>query len=160
MVMVGCGGDSDRAPSATAPSATGTSATGAPPGLDRYLLRADEILDLKPLTSPQTDPGEPFDLSEEGAERLRRSGYISTTYQPAEGQQSAGVSSVLLFETDRGRASSRSRPAPRRSTSARVAPARTDAASRVHAYPSWMGAEADQGVVGPVTLDDRRASHQ
>ena len=54
------------------------------------------------MSSPQTDSGEPFDLPKDGAERLRRSGYISTTYQPAKGDRSGGVSSVLLFETEAG----------------------------------------------------------
>lgn len=53
-------------------------------------------------TRSQTLTGEPFDLLEDGATRLRRSGYISTTYQPAEGDRSGGVSSVLLFETEAG----------------------------------------------------------
>ena len=43
----------------------------------------------------------PFDLPVEGTELLQRVGYISTTYQPAEGG-GAGVSSVLLFETEAG----------------------------------------------------------
>ncbi len=38
--------------------------------------------------------------STRSAERLRDSGYISTTYQPGVGR--AGVSSVLLFETEAG----------------------------------------------------------
>ena len=33
---------------------------------------------------------------------FERSGYISTTYQPAQGERIAGVSSVLLFETEAG----------------------------------------------------------
>jgi hypothetical protein len=44
----------------------------------------------------------PFELTEDGLELLRRSGYVSTTYQPAEGDRSGGVSSVLLFETEAG----------------------------------------------------------
>ena len=74
----------------------------APPNLEQYLLQADEVPDLAPVASPRTDSGPPFDLPEDGAELLRRSGYISTTYQPAEGDHGAGVSSVLLFETEAG----------------------------------------------------------
>jgi hypothetical protein len=96
-VVVGCGGGPDR--STGEPDAATSS---APPGLERYLLQAGEVPGLKPILSPNTDSGEPFDLPEGGAERLRRSGYISTTYQPAEGDRSAGVSSVLLFETAAG----------------------------------------------------------
>lgn len=76
--------------------------TAAPPNLERYLMQADEVPGLAPVESPRTDSGQPFDLPEDGAERLRRSGYISTTYQPGEGDSSAGVSSVLLFETEAG----------------------------------------------------------
>ena len=97
MLLAGCNGDSDR-PTRTAD----TSKTAKPPGLEKYLLQADEVPGLEPIESPQTDTGQPFDLPEDGAERLRRSGYISTTYQPAEGDRSAGVSSVLLFETEAG----------------------------------------------------------
>ncbi|PVG83265.1 hypothetical protein DDE18_08175 [Nocardioides gansuensis] len=95
MLIVGCGGESDRAT-----STTDTATTVAPSNLDRYLLQADEVPGLEPMSSPQTVSGEPFDLPTGGAERLRRSGYISTTYQPAEGHRSGGVSSVLLFETE------------------------------------------------------------
>jgi hypothetical protein len=94
MLLIGCGGESER----------GTStADEAPPDLDEYLLRADEVPDLAPMMSPQTDSGAPFDpLPEDGVEWLQRTGYISTTYQPAEGDRGAGVSSVVLFETELG----------------------------------------------------------
>ena len=96
-LIAGCGGDSERA--ASTAEATRTT---EPPHLEQYLLQADEVPGLTPIVSPQTDPGPPFDLPEAGTERLRRSGYISTTYQPAEGDRSGGVSSVLLFETESG----------------------------------------------------------
>lgn len=97
MLLVGCGGDSGR-PTSTPESPTSV----APPDLDQYLLQVDEVPGLAPMSSPQTDTGEPFDLSEDGSELLRRSGYLSTTYQIAEGDHGAGVSSVLLFETEAG----------------------------------------------------------
>jgi hypothetical protein len=97
VLIVGCGGESDPATS-TADAAT----TVAPPNLEQYLLRVDEVPGLEPMSSPQTDSGQPFELSKDGTERLRRSGYISTTYQPAEGGRSGGVSSVLLFEAESG----------------------------------------------------------
>jgi hypothetical protein len=97
MLIVGCGGEADRAT-----STTDAAATVAPPNLEQYLLQVDEVPGLEPMSSPQTDSGEPFDLPDEGTDRLRRSGYISTTYQPAEGDRSGGVSSVLLFETEAG----------------------------------------------------------
>ena len=96
-LVVGCGGDPEQATS-TADAA----GTPGPSDLEQYLLQEDELPGLAPVVSPQTDTGEPFPLPEEGAERLRRSGYISTTFQPAEGERSGGVSSVLLFETESG----------------------------------------------------------
>ena len=104
MLIVGCGGEAERATSTpdAAPTTTDAATTVAPPSLEGYLLQVDEVPGLEPMSSPQTDSGEPFDLPADGAERLRRSGYISTTYQPAQGGDSAGVSSVLLFETEAG----------------------------------------------------------
>jgi len=97
MLIVSCGGESDRAT-----STTDAATTDAPPNLEQYLLQDDEVPGLEPVSSPQTDSGAPFDLPEDGVERLQSSGYISTTYQPAEGDRSGGVSSVLLFETEAG----------------------------------------------------------
>ena len=98
MFIVGCGGESDRAT-----STTDVAKTVAPHNLTQYLLQADEVPGLKPRSSPQTDSGPPFDpLPEDGAERLERSGYVSTTYQPAQGERIGGVASVLLFEAEAG----------------------------------------------------------
>jgi hypothetical protein len=97
MLIVGCGGESDPA---TSPEVAAT--TGGQPNQDRFLLQVDEVPGLAPMSSPQTDSEEPFALTKDGTERLRRSGYISTTYQIAEGDRRAGVSSVLLFETEAG----------------------------------------------------------
>ena len=98
LLTVGCAGESERAT-----STTDAATTLAPPNVERYLLQADEVPDLAQVSSPQTDTGPPFNpLPEDAAELLRSSGYISTTYQPAEGDRGAGVSSVLLFETEAG----------------------------------------------------------
>jgi hypothetical protein len=98
MLIVGCGGDSERGT-----STTDAATTVAPPNLEQFLLQDDEVPGLKPMSSPQTDSGPPFDpLPEDGAERLKRSGYVSTTYQPAQGERIGGVSSVLLFEAEAG----------------------------------------------------------
>ncbi len=95
--LAGCGGDSEPAT-----STSDAAKTAAPPALEKYLLQADEVPGLAPVGSPRTDSGPPFDLPEDGAERLESSGYISTTYQPAQGPDSGGVSSVMLFETEAG----------------------------------------------------------
>ena len=98
VLIVGCGGESDRATSTTDAATTAT-----PTDVERYLLQADEVPGLTPVLSPQTDSGPPFDpLPEDGAERLERSGYVSTTYQPAQGERIGGVSSVVLFEAEAG----------------------------------------------------------
>ena len=55
-----------------------------------------------PISSPLTDSGNRSIHCPRRRRALRRSGYISTTYQPAEGERSGGVSSVLLFETEAG----------------------------------------------------------
>jgi len=96
-VVAGCDGDAERAT-----STTDAAGTAGPPNLEQYLMQDDEVPGLEPIESPRTDSGPPFDLPEGGAERLDRSGYISTTYQQARGDSSAGVSSVLLFETEAG----------------------------------------------------------
>ncbi|KRF28733.1 hypothetical protein ASG94_21105 [Nocardioides sp. Soil805] len=83
-------------------STTDAPTAAAPPNVDQYLLQVDEGPRLEPMSSPQTDSGEPFPLPERGAEVLERSGYISTTYQTGQSDSSAGVSSVLLFETEAG----------------------------------------------------------
>jgi hypothetical protein len=98
MLMVGCGGEADRATSTTDVGHDGRAARphavspasrrGPRPGTG--VVAADR-------------PGPPFNpLPEDGAERLERSGYVSTTYQPAQGEHIGGVSTVLLFEADAG----------------------------------------------------------
>jgi hypothetical protein len=72
-----------------------------PTNLEEFLLKADEVPGLRPVSTPMSPLGEPFPLDKAGAKRLKHSGYISLTYQPAEGQ-GAGVSSVLLFFTRTG----------------------------------------------------------
>ena len=101
VVVVGCGADPER-PSPTDATTTEPTTTDTPVDVDRYLLLAGELPGLDPVSSPFTDTGDPFDLPEGGAEVLERSGYVSTTYQPAQGAHGAGVSSVLLFESETG----------------------------------------------------------
>jgi hypothetical protein len=101
VLIVGCGGGSDPG---TSPTGADTTATqpDLEPDLEEYLLRAGEVPGLEPVASPRTDSGTPIELTQDGLDLLRRSGYISTTYQPAEGDRGAGVSSVLLFESEAG----------------------------------------------------------
>ena len=84
-------------------STTNVARTVAPPDLTRYLLQAGKVPGLKPVSSPQTDSGPLFDLlPENGVERLERSRYVPTTYQPAQGERIGGVSTVVRFEADAG----------------------------------------------------------
>lgn len=73
-----------------------------PTGLEQYLLQDGDIPGLVPIDSPVTNESDPFDLPPGGAEVLQRSGYVATTFQPAEGEEAAGVSSVLLFDSEQG----------------------------------------------------------
>ncbi len=95
MLIVGCGGGSD-------PAKSPTRTTTKSPAIEQYLLRTNEVPDLEPVSSPQTNSRDPFLLQEDGSRHLEHSGYISTTYQPAEGRNGAGVSSVMVFKTAAG----------------------------------------------------------
>ena len=98
MLIAGCGGDTERATSG--PDAARTAGS---PNLEQYLMQDGEVPGLTPVQSPQTDSGPPFDpLPADGVDRLQRSGYISTTFQHSDGDHGAGVSSVVLFETEAG----------------------------------------------------------
>jgi hypothetical protein len=102
--LSGCGSD-DAAPASRGDRASASPTSASPAAstnLDQYLLKVDEGPGLEPMSSPQTDSEEPFPLPEGGAETLESSGYISTTYQTGVGDSIAGVSSVLLFETEAG----------------------------------------------------------
>ena len=105
VLVVGCADESDSTTKPTDAVVTSTAedpATVAPVNVDRYLLGVDEGPGLHPLSPPQTVSGEPFPLPEGGAAVLERSGYISMAYQTGQGDGIAGVSSVLLFETEAG----------------------------------------------------------
>jgi hypothetical protein len=96
VLLLGCGDEAGQPTRTPEPTSVVT-----PTNLEEFLLQDDEVPGLRPVSTPMSPLGEPFELDEYGAERLKRSGYISTTYQPAEGQ-GAGVSSVLLFVTPTG----------------------------------------------------------
>jgi hypothetical protein len=102
---VACGGEPDSTMSTTDAATTSASeaaTAAASPDVDQYLLQVDEGPRLEPMSTPQTNSGEPFPLPDGGAEVLERSGYVSSTYQTGQGDSIAGVSSVLLFETEGG----------------------------------------------------------
>jgi hypothetical protein len=102
LLVAGCGEDAEPDATPQPESSDASSPATAAPDLTPYLLQSDELLDLEPVGSPQTMSGEPFELTERGADVLERSGYVGTTYQPAVGTGAAGVSSVLLFESKAG----------------------------------------------------------
>lgn len=72
--------------------------------LERFLMQPGEEPGFKPIESPRVDSAvEPFGLPPAGVKRLRRSGYVSTTFQPITGEDgSAGVTNVNLFKTEAG----------------------------------------------------------
>jgi hypothetical protein len=98
-LLAGCGDDADEADDAVKEPEPTSSVTTT--NVEEFLLKDDEVPGLRPVSAPTTPDGPPFQLDEAGTERMRHSGYISTTYQPAEGR-GAGVSSVLLFHTPAG----------------------------------------------------------
>ena len=64
-LSAGCGGESERAT-----STADTAETAAPPDLEQFLMQDGEVPGLEPIGSPVTESGQPFDLPEDGAERL------------------------------------------------------------------------------------------
>jgi hypothetical protein len=100
-LLVACGGeDQERTNPPDTP--TESAEVAGPTDLEQYLLQDGDIPGLSPINSPVTNEGDPFELPPGGAEVLQRSGYVSTTFQPAEGDFGAGVSSVLLFDSEQG----------------------------------------------------------
>ena len=72
--------------------------------VEQFLMQAGEEPGFMPVGSPQVDSrGESSGLPPAGLARLRRSGFVSTTFQPISGEDgTAGVTSVTLFKTDAG----------------------------------------------------------
>jgi hypothetical protein len=96
-----CGNDdSDEKPGARPVT---TVAADATPRLERFLMQAGEMPGFDPIESPGVDSSaESSGYPPDGVERLRRSGFISMTYQPVEAKHNAGVSNVNLFKTEAG----------------------------------------------------------
>ena len=115
--VAACGDDDGDGGGTTAASDVETPATTAAESgetqpatvdLKRFLLRNGEEPGFKWIASPRTETGvEAFvqggDLPDDAAQRLRRAGFISFTYQPmAVDGGNAGVTNVHLFETEQG----------------------------------------------------------
>src|SRR5687767_7726447 len=111
-----CGDDNEDQGGTTAASDTERTATAAksdeaqPAKVDlkRFLLQDGEEPGFKRIAAPRTETGlEAFvqggDVPDDAAQRLRRSGFISFTFQPmvVEGGN-AGVTNVHLFKTAQG----------------------------------------------------------
>ena len=101
LLVVGCGGGSDGATSTTdAPTTVATA------DLTDYLLQANEVPGLTPVSSPETDSGPPFNpLPEDGAERLERTRYLRRPTSPPRASASAASAACCC-----------SRPRPARGT--------------------------------------------
>jgi hypothetical protein len=91
----GC--DDDSKPDATKPQP-------AKANLEQFLMQAGEEPGFDPVESARVDSGvESLGLTAAGTARLRRSGFISITYQPiAADDGNAGVTNVQLFKTEAG----------------------------------------------------------
>jgi len=91
----GCGEDSK--PEAAKPRP-------ATANLEQFLMQAGEEPGFDPIESAHVDSGmESLGLTAAGTARLRRSGFISITYQPiAADDGNAGVTNVHLFKTEAG----------------------------------------------------------
>lgn len=100
LAVAGCGGD-DGSPSRATDTPT-TTPDAAP--LERYLLRKDEMPGFTPAGDAGSDSSTSgLGFSAEGEKKLRDSGFVTLMYQPVDGGASnAGVSSVMLFETEAG----------------------------------------------------------
>ena len=98
MIIVGCGGDPDRA---TSPQDVAT--TVAPPGLDEYLLRVDEVPGLEPMVVA-ADPLGGTLRSVRRRLRAASAQWLPLDDEPdrLRGDRGGGVSSALLFETEAG----------------------------------------------------------
>ena len=108
--------------------------TAAQPNLERYLLQDDEVPDLEPVVA--ADRLRAAVRPADGADLLQRSGYISTTYQPAQGEHGAGVAAscssrprpahaLMAYETS-DEAIQYQIPARRRALQVPTSPALTD----------------------------------
>jgi hypothetical protein len=114
--IAACGDDNGDEGGTTAPDVEATSTTAADSNeaqsaevnLERFLLQDGEEPGFKRIAAPRTEPGvEAFvqggDVPDAAAQRLRRAGFISFTFQPmvVDGGN-AGVTNVHLFKTARG----------------------------------------------------------
>lgn len=97
----GCG---DDAPRDVADAKARPAKAYAKVNLEPFLMRAGEEPGFKPIESPRVDPSvEAFGMSPAGVKRARRSGYVSTIYQPMIADNgNAGVTNANLFKTEAG----------------------------------------------------------
>lgn len=93
----GCGDEAKRDAAHAKPQA-------AKVNLEQFLMQAGEEPGFTPVELPRVDSAlDSFGLSAAGVERLRRSGFSATTFQPIAGDDgSGGVSNVRLFKTEAG----------------------------------------------------------
>jgi hypothetical protein len=110
--LAACGGDDGDENTAEA-AANGTPRSGAR-DLDRFLMRNGEEPGFRPGAAPGATPSsggtitgfrafvEDMHLPQADAQRLRREGFISSTFQPIRSPRAAGISNVALFATAEG----------------------------------------------------------
>lgn len=99
----GCGSD-DSESAARAKPASAAAAAAVPPNLERFLLQNDEIPGFDRVESPRVDSSvESFAGPTGGADRLRKTGFVSATFQPIVGAKgNGGFTNVVLFKSEAG----------------------------------------------------------
>ena len=115
VAIAACGDDNvDEGGTTAAPDVESTSTTAAGSdeapsakvSLERFLMQAGEEPGFDPIDEPRTDHGVQSlagGFAADDVERLRRAGFISITFQPLSADDhSAGVTTILLFETAEG----------------------------------------------------------
>jgi hypothetical protein len=97
VLVTGCGGDDERTASTT-PTPTATPAAD----LQRFLVAADD--GFTPQGDPVTETAFPTaEFPADAERRLRDVGFVSSTFQTHEAANgNAGVSSVMVFESEQG----------------------------------------------------------
>jgi hypothetical protein len=110
--LAACGDDDDD--QATAQEAAGGNAPSGVPDLDRFLMRDHEEPGFRRGAAPGALPAaggtltgvdayvNDMRLAPADARRLRTDGFISYTYAPIRGPETAGVTNVALFATPEG----------------------------------------------------------
>ena len=106
LALGACGGGGDDG-GGTAPQVQDTAAVQEPADLGPFLMRKGEEPGFDVIDEPRTLNGvdafvRDLGLTATDAQRLRRAGMVSFTYQPTKGPSHAGITNVQLFDNEDG----------------------------------------------------------